>query len=267
MKRIVVDVSICNGCYNCQIACKDEHCGNDWSPYAKPQPDTGQFWMKLNEYVRGNIPQVKMSYVPVMCQHCEDAPCAAACPTDAITTREDGLVIINPKLCSGCMNCVDACPYGAIYFNQHLNLAQKCTGCAHLLDRGWEVPRCVDACPTEALKYVEESELSDEVLSEGETLHPEYGLKTLVSYLNLPDKFIAGTVYDPDENEVVIGATCTLTGEGQTYTQETNHWGDFWFEGLEIGSYSLTIEAAGKSATMTDLNTEKDIGLGDIPLA
>ena len=36
MKAFLVDVSICNGCYNCQIACKDEHCSNDWMPYARP---------------------------------------------------------------------------------------------------------------------------------------------------------------------------------------------------------------------------------------
>ena len=160
MKVFVVDTSLCNGCYNCQIACKDEHCGNDWTPYAKPQPDTGQFWMKMNETVHGNVPQVKMSYLPVMCQHCEDAPCMAACNVEgAITKRDDGWVIINPKACTGCMNCLDACPYGAIYYNKTLNLAQKCTGCAHLLDKGWEVRRYVDSCPTEAIIFGEESEL------------------------------------------------------------------------------------------------------------
>lgn len=267
MKAFVIDVSKCNGCYNCQIACKDEHCGNDWSPYAKPQPDTGQFWMKLNETTRGNVPHVKVSYLPVMCQHCEDAPCMAACPVEGcITKRDDGLVLIDPKKCSGCMNCVDACPYGAIYYNKTLNLAQKCTGCAHLLDRGWEVPRCVDACPTDALMFGEEDELAD-MFAEGETLHPEFGLTTRVSYLNLPKKFIAGTVYDPDVNEVAIGATCTLTGEGETYTEVTNNWGDFWFNGLNEGTFSLTIEADGKSATIADISTEKDVGLGDIPLA
>jgi hypothetical protein len=55
----------------------------------------------------------------------------------------------------------------------------------------------------------------------------------------LAEKFIAGTVYDPELNEVVIGATCTLTGEGETFTQDTNHWGDFWFDGLKEGTYSL----------------------------
>jgi tetrathionate reductase subunit B len=267
VKVFVVDTSICNGCYNCQLVCKDEHCGNDWSPYAKPQPDTGQFWMKMNETVRGNVPQVKMSYLPVMCQHCEDAPCMEVCPVEgAITTRDDGLVLINPKLCTGCMNCVDACPYGAIYYNSNLELAQKCTGCAHLLDKGWEVPRCVDACPTGALMFGEEADLADK-FAQGETLKPELGLKTRVSYIGIPKKFIGGTVYDPATNEVVIGATCTLTGGGETFTQETNNWGDFMFEGLEVDTFTLKIDGGGKSKTMADISTDKDVGLGDIALA
>ncbi|MCX8033671.1 MAG: oxidoreductase, partial [Thermoleophilia bacterium] len=48
-KVFVIDVTKCNGCHNCQIVCKDEHVGNDWTPYAKPQPEIGQFWVKLTE--------------------------------------------------------------------------------------------------------------------------------------------------------------------------------------------------------------------------
>ena len=57
MKVFVIDIAKCNGCYNCQIACKDEHVGNDWTPYAKPQPDTGQFWMKVTRYDPGHSAQ------------------------------------------------------------------------------------------------------------------------------------------------------------------------------------------------------------------
>jgi sulfite dehydrogenase (quinone) subunit SoeB len=265
MKALVIDISKCNGCYNCQIACKDEHCGNDWTPYAKPQPDTGQFWLKQNTFVHGNLPHVRLSYLPVMCQQCADAPCKAACPVSAIYTRDDGLVIIDPKKCTGCQNCVDACPYGAIYYNEGLALAQKCTGCAHLLDRGWKEPRCVDACPTGALTFGEAADL--EAVSQGsETLHPEFGLKTSVFYLNIPKKFVAGTVFDSGSNEVVIGATCTLTGGGDTFTQQTDHWGDFWFKDLKEGTFSLKIESAGKSKTIDDISTAKDVGLGYIAL-
>jgi Fe-S-cluster-containing dehydrogenase component len=78
MKVFVIDVSKCNGCYNCQLVCKDEHVDNDWTPYAKPQPELGHFWLKLNEKVRGQVPKVKMSYVPRPCMHCDNAPCIEA---------------------------------------------------------------------------------------------------------------------------------------------------------------------------------------------
>jgi Fe-S-cluster-containing dehydrogenase component len=113
-------------CYNCQIVCKDEHVSNDWSPYAKPQPDTGQFCVKVNEYVRGTVPKVKMSYIPVLCMHCDDAPCIQSCPIEGgIYKRDDGLVIIDPKNCTGCMNCIDSCPFGCIYFNESICIAQN----------------------------------------------------------------------------------------------------------------------------------------------
>jgi Fe-S-cluster-containing dehydrogenase component len=267
MKVFTIDVSRCVGCYSCQIGCKDEHVGNDWTPYAKPQPDTGQFWLKMRETERGNTPQVLVSYVAVLCQHCEEAPCIPTCPVEGgIYQRTDGLIVIDPTKCTGCKNCVDACPYGVIYFNQDLNLAQKCTGCAHLLDQGWKVPRCVDNCPTNALQFGEESEFTD-VVAKAEILNPEYGLKPRVHYLNLPKKLIAGCVYDPSKKEVIEGAACTLTGEGVTLTQNTDGWGDFWFDDLAVGTYSLKIEAAGKTKTISDISTEKDMGLGDIALS
>ncbi|MFH0915313.1 MAG: 4Fe-4S dicluster domain-containing protein [bacterium] len=272
MKVFVIDVGICNGCYSCQIACKDEHVGNDWTPYAKPQPDTGQFWMRQTEHIRGTVPKVQMHYLPTPCMHCDNPPCMPACPVEgAIYKREDGLVIIDPQKCTGCQACTDACPYDAIFFNEGLNIAQKCTGCAHLLDGGeWKIPRCADSCPTEAIKFGEESEFAA-LMAAAEVLKPELDAKPRVYYLNIPKKFIAGTVYDPIEREVVIGATCSLSGPngGAGRTATTDGFGDFWFVGLAEGTYTLTIEAQGLAAkTFSDLSTaEKDINLGDIPLA
>ena len=268
MKVFVIDIALCNGCHCCQISCKDEHVANDWTPYAKPQPDTGQFWIKQNEFVRGTVPKVQVHYLPILCMHCEDAPCMAACPVSgAIYKREDGLVIIDPIRCTGCKSCVDACPYHVIYFNEDLNIAQKCTGCAHLLDSGWKEPRCADACPTLALKFGEESEMKT-LIQKAEMLHPEYRAKPRVYYLNIPKKFIAGTIYDPMEKEVVIGAACTLTNtkSKKQYVTTTDGFGDFWFKGLEIGTYTFTVVKGKKIKVFDGLNTEKDINLGDIPL-
>jgi tetrathionate reductase subunit B len=268
MKAFVIDVSKCVGCYACQVGCKDEHCGNDWTPYAKPQPDMGHFWGKLNDYTRGQVPKVKTAFVFMMCQHCANAPCIGACPAKAIKARADGLVWIDPKLCTGCRNCLDAkaCPYGTIYFNEGLNIAQKCTGCAHLVDRKVVfAPRCVDNCATDAITFGEESDLSS-LIAKAEVMHPEYGTKPRVYYLNLPKRFIAGTVYDPGAKEVVIGATVALSGDG-TATATTDEYGDFWFEGLKVGKYSVKITKDAKTKTLDAVSTEKDVNLGDIALA
>jgi tetrathionate reductase subunit B len=271
VKVFTFDASRCTGCHACQIGCKDEHCGNDWMPYAKPQPDTGQFWGKLNQTTRGNIPQVWVSYMFRPCMHCTNAPCITACTPGAISRRSDGLVLIDPKKCTGCELCMTstACPYGVIYFNRDLKLAQKCTGCAHLLDRKdvrFDQPRCVSNCPTQCLKFGEEADFKD-VIDKSEVLMPEAGTKPRVYYMNLPKKFIAGTVYDPGTKEVVVGATCTVTGEGQTVTAKTNDWGDFKIDGLKAGKYSLKIEGGGKTKTVADISTQKDVGLGDVALA
>jgi len=268
MKAFVVDVSKCNGCYNCQVVCKDEHVGNDWTPYAKPQPDTGQFWMKINEMVRGSVPKVKMSYIATPCMHCDNAPCLLSCPEGAIYKREDALVIIDPEKCTGCRKCSDACPYGALYFNWDLNIAQKCTGCAHLLDKGWKEPRCVDVCPTQALIFGEEEDLKD-LISQAEIINPEAGCKPRVYYINLPRRFVAGEVYDPDEDEEIEGATVTLTNSktGEKFSATTDNFGDFWIHKLEVGDYSLLVEKEGyKSVRMAKVSTEKDNNVGAIEL-
>ena len=136
MKVFIFDLDRCNGCHNCQIACKDEHVDNDWSPIARPQPDTGQFWCKVDEEVCGKTPHVRVNYLPRLCNHCDDAPCMKAFP-QAVYKRPDGLVIIDPEKAQGVEGLAESCPYGAIYWNGELGLAQKCTGCAHLLDDGW----------------------------------------------------------------------------------------------------------------------------------
>ena len=124
--------------------------------------------------------------------------------------REDGLVIIDPEKAAGMADLPAACPYGAIFWNEALSLPQKCTGCAHLLDNGAKVPRCVEACPTDALRFGEEAELAD-LLKDAVVLHPEHGTSPRVYYRNIPGCFVGGLVYDPEEEEVVIGAAVTLT--------------------------------------------------------
>ena len=162
---------------------------------------------------------------------------------------------------------MDVCPYGAIFFNEDLLSAQKCTGCSHLLDQGWDVPRCVDVCPTEAIRFVDESELS--AYKEKTVLLPEKKTRPRVYYMNIPGRFVAGTVYDPVKKEVIIGATCSLKGSGgKTLSGKTDDFGDFWFENLDAGDFSLTIEAKGfPSKKIDNISTKNDVNLGDIALS
>ena len=263
MKVFVFDSARCNGCYGCQLACKDEHCNNDWSPIAAPQPDVGHFWCKMVEVTHGQTPKVRVEYTPHMCNHCGNAPCIDAAP-DAVYRRDDGLIIIDPAKAKGNKALVDACPYGAIYWNEELELPQKCTGCAHLVDAG-ELPHCVDFCPHEALRFgdIEDfaGELDDaEVLTDA--VHEGH-----VFYLNRPHFFIPGDVWDPEPNEVIIGAKVTAAGpDGYAAETTTDHFGDFWFKKLDPGTYTVRIEAEGYEPVEKTVELDKSLNIGDFPL-
>ena len=272
-KVMIIDLALCNGCHNCQVACKDEHCANDWSPIARPQPDTGQFWNKVIHLERGTYPKVQVTYHHSICQHCEDAPCLEACPSGAIYRRPDGIVIIDPTTCSGNKMCMAACPYeNVIYFNDHLNMAQKCTFCAHLLDAGWTETRCSDVCPTGAFAFGDEDDpVIKEKLAAAGPLVPEFPTRPRVYYLNLPKKWIAGAIYDSEADRCTEDAKVTATNlqTGQTAAAVTDHYGDFWLRDLLDGTYNLLIEKDGyltQKLGPIDV-TDKDRNLGDIVLS
>lgn len=266
MKVFVIDAAKCNGCYGCQLACKDEHVDNEWMPYARPQPDTGHFWLKMNETVHGQVPKVKIEYVPRTCMHCDQAQCIEA-GQGAVYKRDDGLVIIDPQKATGRNDLVESCPYGAIYWNDALQIPQKCTGCAHLTDKG-EVPHCVDLCPTGALRFGEEADFAAEI-AQAEVMLPELGLKPRVYYLNLPKLFLAGDVYDEAADEIIENAEIALTchDTGAKRLQRSDDFGDFWFKVLDKGSYSLQIEAEGYAGIAVDnIALDKSLNLGSFAL-
>jgi len=271
-KVMVIDLGLCNGCYNCQIVCKDEHVANDWPGIAKPQPDTGQFWTQVHDLVRGSVPKVKVTYHNSICQHCQNAPCIEACNSKAIYRRDDGAVIIDPDKCRGHQMCMAACPYpGSIFFNDALNIAQKCTLCAHLLDKGWQDTRCADACPTGARVFGEEEELKD-LIAKSEPLPPSIpgDFKPRIYYVNLPKKFIAGAIYDQEADACTEGAAVTATNveTGAKVKTITDSYGDFWLNDLKDGKYVLLIEKQGympEKFGPVDV-TEKDINVGDITI-
>lgn len=265
MKVFVYDAARCNGCYSCQIACKDEHVDNDWMPYAKPQPDIGHFWLKMDQRVHGQVPKVKLEYTLSLCNHCAEAPCVAAAP-EAVYRRDDGLVIIDPEKAEGMRELVDACPFGSIYWNEELALPQKCTGCAHLVDAG-EKPRCVDICPTGALRFGNEEELADEI-AQAEVREKGAARGSRVYYLHAPKLFLSGDVWDEEANEIIEGAKITLiSADGAKAESETDDLGDFWFKQLEEGEYSLVIEAVGYETKRLDgIELMESLNVGDFPM-
>ena len=274
---IAIDSARCMACYACFMACKDEHCGWD-TTVSKAQPHMGQYWMNIKEWERGdNERRIKTATVPTPCSHCQNAPCAAAATVDgAVYRRDDGIVIIDPEKAKGQKQIVDACPIGAIYWNEELQLPQKCTMCAHLLDDpdypGKE-PRCVEACPNQALIFGDLDDPNSEVskkIAAGKVTQLEglEGIDTSVIHLNVPTAFIAGTVYDPEEDENLIGAHVKATCEcGTVYEMDTNWAGDYEFEDLPKNKkFTVEITMEGfKPVTLTTV-TDADHYLGKTPL-
>lgn len=200
---MLIDLARCIGCDACTMACKQEN----GTPL-----DT--FFARVLNVEVGTYPNVKRVYIPVLCNHCDDAPCLKACPNKAIVRRQDGIVLVDQDRCRGTGACVSSCPYGNIILseadNWYLNpgeayeetyvkprlakgVARKCTYCAHRVDEGLK-PACVVACPTTARIFGDlddpESDVSTYIEEQKEQtgrypfhLLPQAGTKPAGSYL------------------------------------------------------------------------------------
>lgn len=257
MKAIVFDANLCNGCYGCQMACKDEHCGNDWSPIAAEQPMTGQFWCRVDQETHGKVPEVKVQYTPRFCDADEELLRKAP---ECAYKREDGIVILDPEKAKGRKDLADE--FEGVYWNEKLEIPQKCTMCAHLLDDGWKVPRCVDVCATGALRFGDKEDFGDE-LDNAFQFDPE----SHYYYLNMPKRWVYGVLVDREANEVVIGAEVKLVdAEGaEVATIATDEFGEFRFKGLDEKPYSVKAHVDGyEDVALPADTTDEDVVLGDI---
>jgi Fe-S-cluster-containing dehydrogenase component len=250
--HMVIDVALCNDCNCCFMADKDEFTGNDWPPFSKAQPWEGQRWIDIERKERGQFPQIQVVHRPSPCMHCDNAPCVEAAPDGAIYKRPDGLVIIDPEKAAGHPELVDSCPYGAIFWNEEAGVAQKCTGCAHLMDDGWTQTRCVQACPTGAMRLVLAGEDDMKALVAAEELEvyrPELGTTPRVYYKNLykwTTVFVAGSVVFGDSGECAEGAEVVVTRGGEEVGRvQTNNFGDYLVDRLTPGAYTVKVTAAG----------------------
>ena len=131
----------CTGCHACEVACKQEH-GLGVGP-------------RLVRVVE-KVPD----FIPIYCHHCADAPCGKACPVDAISRNDRGIVLIDNALCIGCKACVPACPFGAMQFDEERDLAAKCDLCVDRLQENIR-PACVSVCPTGCIFWGDARGLSE----------------------------------------------------------------------------------------------------------
>jgi len=275
---LIIDVAKCENCNNCFLACKDEHVNNDWGKYAAPQPNHGQRWMNIHIRERGQYPFIDVAYLPNPCMHCDEAPCIEASHDGAVYKRPDGIVIIDPVKSKGQKQIVTACPYGAIWWNEEMQIPQKCTLCAHLLDEGWTKTRCVQACPTGALtlKKLEDTELQSFMDKEKvEYYLPEKSTKPHVLYKNLhrfTRCFIGGSVAIMVKGleECAQGARVKLEDTTGNLIDEctTDTFGDFKFDNLPEngGKYIIQIEHPGYSTKKIEVILSKSTNVGVIHL-
>jgi Fe-S-cluster-containing dehydrogenase component len=269
---MLIDVTRCSGCHNCYMACRDEHYGNEYPGYSAAQPLNGQFWMQVKEVERGRYPRPRLDYIPVPCQHCQNAPCLDAAKDSAVYRRQDGIVMIDPVKAKGQDQIVASCPYRVIYWNAELQLPQKCGMCAQRLDTGDRQPRCVEACPTGAMAFGDLDDPGSEIsqrLKEvsADVLHPEYGTDPLVYYVGLPGRMVAGEVILDGSDVCADGVKVTLVGDGVSLETASGTFGDFAFERLPQGkAFKLTVAADGYAPQAFDVRTHTDVDLGEVVL-
>jgi tetrathionate reductase subunit B len=184
---LLIDTTRCIGCNVCTLACKDQFVENDWPPYSLAQPDTGHFWVSVAEKESGKGPNVKVVYISQPCMLCDKPPCLTAAQNGAAYQRPDGIVILDPIKSKGQKQIVAACPYGKIFWNDALQIPQKCTLCAHRLDVGLQ-PACVSACPvTGVMTFGDEATLASAIADKkAVVLSPDFKTVPKVYYAGLP---------------------------------------------------------------------------------
>jgi DMSO reductase family type II enzyme iron-sulfur subunit len=137
---------------------------------------------------KGDWPNAYFFYMPRKCNHCSNAACIDACSRNAISKREDGIVLIDQERCDGHRHCVEACPYSMIFFNPTTQKSEKCIECFPRVEQGI-APACNRQCVgrTRAYGYLDDASSQIHKLVHvwkvALPLHPEYGTEPNVFYV------------------------------------------------------------------------------------
>ncbi len=149
MKEIFVRLDRCMGCKSCEIACAVEH--------SKSKSLFGAIAERPLPVRRVYVEKADDQKIPLVCRHCEDAPCVAVCRTGAMSQDPTtGTVDRDQERCVGCWMCAMICPYGVIGRQAEVRKAVKCDRCKSL-----DVPACVTACPSRTLVFTGQREFME----------------------------------------------------------------------------------------------------------
>lgn len=189
---LIITDKLIDGGSNVVKVCKKEH---GWGDEVHSSPEQKTQWVRK---VKVTEKLTKHSFeLPVMCQHCETAPCVDVCPTGASFKRADGIVLVDKHICIGCRYCMMACPYKArslvhekIEFQKPdsprgLGTVESCNMCVNRVDNG-QKPACVEAEP-EAMIFGDLNDESSDISKllkqfGGKQIRADLGLNTGVRY-------------------------------------------------------------------------------------
>jgi Fe-S-cluster-containing dehydrogenase component len=222
---MVIDLDRCTGCEACVVAC---HVENNIGITGEEEAARGRSinWIRVERYFEGQYPDVRVRFMPVLCQHCEEAPCEPVCPVYATYHTEEGLNAQVYNRCVGTRYCANNCPYTVRFFNFYdpvwdaplekcLNpevsirtrgVMEKCTFCIQRIRKGEEkardanrairdgdvVPACVQSCPARAMTFGNLGDPASEVArlaasNRASRLLEDLGTKPKVIYLRKND--------------------------------------------------------------------------------